>query len=86
MSACRPPQVPADTGRLVVDAKVDRARVVAAFAAGIRIESPQGRDLSDLHCPHCYRWLGDPSDPVLAHVSRTARDHRAECRSRRRRP
>ena len=53
---------------------------------GLPVVSPQGRDLSDLACPVCHKWLGDPEDPDIAHVSQAAGDHRAECVWRRNRP
>lgn len=81
-----PSDFPHTAARLVANAKVVRARVVAAHAGGVRIESPRGRDLSDLACPVCHKWLGDPDDPDIAHVSQAAGDHRAECVGRRKRP
>ena len=81
-----PLKVPAHDARLVVTAKVVRAQVVAAHAGGVRIESPRGRGLSDLACPICHKWLGDPDNPEITRVSQTAGEHRAECRRRRKRP
>lgn len=76
-------KVPIHDARLVVIDQVVRAHVVAARAGGVRIESPRGRDLSDLACPICHKWLGNPDDPEIAHVSRAVGDHRTECVGRR---
>lgn len=31
--------------------------------------TPSGRDVSDLNCPHCDLWIGDPDDAEIRDIS-----------------
>ena len=52
---------------------ISREQVIEAFENDLDIvlESNDGSDVTGLYCPHCDTWLGDPTDPQIAHVSIT---------------